>query len=240
MGDRTKLLRLAAGATFLAIAAVVVLVVVNAASNDGGGDTQLEGVAAANGLFEGIPQTQLILGDRGAPVELQEYGDLQCPVCKAYAEEILPPIIENQVRNGEASLAWRTYPILGEESVTASIAALAAGEQGRGWNFIEIFYRNQGKERSGYVTGEFLEAVARAAGVPDMEKWREDRTLRVEDLGSEVASNTEEAKRLGFTGTPSFWIAGPDGYYKALGTPRSTVDLEEAIEEAAAGAAGSS
>src|SRR4029077_4520007 len=96
---RTKLLQLAAGAVFLAIVAVAVLIVVNSTGN--GGDTNLEGKAEINRLLTRIPQEMalsdqgLVLGDRKAPVELVEFGDLQCPVCKGYSEDVLPPIIEN-------------------------------------------------------------------------------------------------------------------------------------------------
>src|SRR5690242_14004314 len=100
---RTKLLQWAAAAVFLAIVAVAVLIVVNSTGN--GGDTNLEGKAEVNRLLKGIEQEGLVLGDQGiilgeqkAPVELIEYGDLQCPVCKGYSEDVLPPIIENQVR----------------------------------------------------------------------------------------------------------------------------------------------
>ncbi len=57
----------------------------------------------------------------------------------------------------------------------AAKAALAAGEQNRYWNFVELFYRNQGVENSGYVTDDFLENVAKGAGVPDIAKWNKDR-----------------------------------------------------------------
>jgi protein-disulfide isomerase len=228
---RGRLLQLAAGAAFLAIAAVVALIVVNAASNNGSGDTELEDVAAANRLFKGIPQARMVLGDPRTPVELVEYGDLQCPVCKAFSEEILPPIIENQVKNGGVSLTFRSYVIIGAESVPAGAAMLAAGEQGRGWNFLEIFYRNQGRERSGYVTEEFIEAVGRAAGIRDFAKWNRERKSKA--LEDEVDATTQEAQELGFTGTPSFAIKGPKtNGLEALGTPQSTDALEEAIEAA--------
>ena len=89
-----------------------------------------------------------MLGDPKAKVELIEYGDLQCPVCKAYSEEVLPQIIENQVKKGKAKLIFRNFTIIGPQSAPAGAAALAAGAQGRGWNYLELFYRNQGKENS--------------------------------------------------------------------------------------------
>src|SRR5205085_3853082 len=115
-------------------------------------------VKQVDSLVNGIEQTELMLGDPKAPVRLVEYGDLQCPVCKTYSEEILPAVVEKQVRNGEASLTFRNFTIIGPQSPDAGAAAIAAGMQGRGWNYLELFYRNQGEENSGYVTDDFMEA----------------------------------------------------------------------------------
>jgi protein-disulfide isomerase len=225
---RTKLLQTAAGAAFLALAIVLVLIVVNASSG-GGGDTEIDGAAEVNRHLRGIPQQGLVLGDPEAPVELVEFGDLQCPACAGYTEEILPPVIAGPVKRGEAKISFRNFAIIDEDSVPAGAAALAAGAQGRGWNFVEIFYGNQGREGSGYADDEFLEAVAKAAGVKDLAKWNQDRAS-AED---EVEKTSEEARELGFTGTPSFAIKGPktEGL-EPLGTPSSSEGLEEAIEAA--------
>ena len=227
---RTRLMQLAAGAAFLAIAVVLILIVVNSSSSDSGGDSTLEGAADVNRLLAGIPQDGMTLGDPQAKVQLVEFGDLQCPVCAAYAEEILPSIIENQVKNGEVKVDFRNFTIISEESVAAGAAALAAGEQGRGWQFVELFYRNQGPEASGYADDpEFLKAVAKAAGVKDLARWNAER----DQLTPQVEKTTEEAQKLGFDGTPSFAVKGPGASgMEAIGTPRSTGDLEAALEAA--------
>ncbi|HEU4739836.1 MAG TPA: thioredoxin domain-containing protein [Solirubrobacterales bacterium] len=227
---RTKMMQLASGAVFLAIVVVVALIVVNSSSSDSGGDAEnIEGAAEVASALKGIPQNAMVLGDPKAPVELVEYGDLQCPVCKGFAEEILPPIIENQVKNGEAKIDFRNFTIIGPQSVDAGAAALAAGTQGRGWNFVELFYENQGAENSGYADDAFLEAVAKAAGVKNIAKWNEDRKL----LRAEVEETSQEAEQLDFSGTPSFAIEGPSTKgLETLGTPSSTGAFEEAIEAA--------
>ena len=226
---RTQLLHLAAGAAFLAIAFVVALIVANASSGGDGGDTNLEGASEVSQSLRGIPQEGLLLGDPDAPVELIEFGDLQCPVCAGYAKEILPPIIESQVKKGEVKIEFRNFTIIGPQSTDAGAAALAAGAQNRGWNFVELFYRNQGGENSGYADDAFLEAVAKGAGVKDFAQWNDDRA----EFTAEVEETTAEAQKLGLGGTPSFAIKGPstDGL-EILGTPDSTSALEEAIEEA--------
>jgi protein-disulfide isomerase len=220
---------MAAGAAFLVLAVVLVLIVVSASGDGDGGDTRIEGAAEVSGQLQGIPQQGMVLGDPSAPVELVEYGDLQCPVCAGYAEEILPPIIEGQIRKGEARIEFRNFTIIGEQSPPAGAAALAAGEQGRGWNYVELFYRNQGEENSGYADDDFLEALAEAAGVKDLRRWNADRRKLI----SEVEKTTAEAERLGFSGTPSFAVRGPGTKgLEPLGTPESTGALEEAVEEA--------
>ncbi|HKO39555.1 MAG TPA: thioredoxin domain-containing protein [Solirubrobacterales bacterium] len=227
---RAKLLQVAAGAAFLALAVVVVLIVVNASGGGDGGDANLESAGEVNRSLRGIPQEGMLLGYPGAPVELVEFGDLQCPYCAAYAEEVLPPIIENQVKKGQVKIGFRNFTIIGPESADAAAAALAAGAQGRGWNFIELFYGNQGGENTGYAGDEtFLEAVAEGAGVEDLAGWNEDRA----DLAAEVEEINAQARQLGLEGTPTFAIRGPkaDGL-EVIGTPGSASALEEAIEGA--------
>jgi protein-disulfide isomerase len=227
---RERLVKLASATTFLAIVAVAVLIVIDQSQTDGG-DTSLEGVAAVRSELSGIPQQGLVLGAATAKVRLVEFGDLQCPACKGFAEDVLPQAVDSKVRSGEARIEFRNFTIIGEESVDAAAAALAAGAQDRGWSFVELFYRNQGFENSGYVDDDFLTAVARAAGVPDLAEWnamrRSKRTI------GRVAAERAEAERLGFGGTPSFAIEGPttDGL-KPIATPTSAGDLEDAIDEA--------
>lgn len=225
---RQRLLQLGAGAIFLAIVIVVVLIV--ATSGSGGGDaSNIEEKAEVNRLLAGIPQTEMILGDPKAPVELVEFGDLQCSVCKYYSEHVLPSIIESRVKKGEVKIEFRNFTIIDQDSIPAGAATLAAGKQGRGWTYLELFYRNQGEEHSGYVNDEFLEAVARGAGVKDLARWNRER----KQLVPEVEKTTAEAHGFGFSGTPSFAVKGPKSKeLELLGTPESTGALEDAIEKA--------
>jgi protein-disulfide isomerase len=227
---RQRLVKLASATAFLAIAVVAVLIVVGQSQTEGG-DTSLEGVAAVDSDLRGIPQRGLVLGSPGADIILVEFGDLQCPACKEFAEDVLPRVIESKVRGGQARLEFRNFTIVGDESVDAAAAAIAAGQQGRGWSFVELFYRNQGFEQSGYVSDEFLAQLARAAGVRDVEAWNAARRHR--RTIDRVAAESAEARRLGFGGTPSFAVEGPatDGL-EPLGSAPSAEDLEAAIDEA--------
>jgi protein-disulfide isomerase len=229
---RLRLIKLGSAAAFLAVVLVAVLIVVS--SGGSGGDAgNIQGVSEVNRLLDGIAQKGMVLGDPKAKVTLLEFGDLQCPVCKGYSEEVLPQVIESQVRNGKAKLSFNNYTIIGPQSTPAGAAAIAAGEQGRGWNFIELFYRNQGAEDSGYVTDEFLTAIARHAGVPNIARWNRER--KAKQATEEVERTTAKAEELGFTGTPSFAVSS-----QASGNKLNTVEangsaetLEAAIAEEA-------
>lgn len=237
---RRRLLQLGSAAAFLAIVVVAVLIVVSQ-SESGGGDTSLEGTAEVRRELAGIPQDELVLGDPGAPVTLVEFGDLQCPACKSYAEEVVPDLIDSKVRGGEARIEFRNFTIIDEDSVPAAAAAVAAARQGYGWDFVDLFYRNQGIEGSGYATDEFLAEVARGAGIRDIARWNADRKSR--RVLAEVSADTAEAERLGFTGTPSFAVEGPGtngtngtNGLEALGT-LNAAELEAAIDAARRGPA---
>lgn len=229
---RQRLLKLGAAVAFLAIVAVAVAIVV---SQSGGGGGSAGGTAAdvslVRGELAGVPQSGLVLGQPGAKVTVFEYGDLQCPVCKAYSEEVIPKLIESEVRSGKAKIEFRNFTIISEQSVPAGAAAIAAGRQGRGWNYVELFYRNQGEERSGYVTDAFMTKIAKGAGVPDLARWNRERKSKA--VVDQVKATTSEAERLGFSGTPSFAVQGPaSAGMKTLGTPESAGAIEEAISKA--------
>jgi protein-disulfide isomerase len=230
---RQRLLQLSAGGVFLAIIVVVVVIIVagSGGGSSGGDASSLADKGEVGKLLSGIPQSGTTLGKPSAPVKVYEYGDLQCPFCKANAEEVTPEIIENQVRNGEVSITFHNFVIIGPDSIPAGEAALAAGGQGKAWNFIELFYRNQGEENSGYVTEEFIESVGKEAGIPDLATWNKER--KSGKFKKQVENTTAQAGKLGFEGTPSFAVEGPKSKgLELIGTPETTGQIEEAIEKA--------
>ena len=209
--DRTLKLSLLVGLT--AVLAVVVLIVVSQ-SGDSGGDTEISSGELSE--LAGLQQQGDTIGDPAAPVTIVEFGDLQCPVCKAYSEQVIPEILAGPVEAGEARLQFRNWTIIGPDSRTAAIAALAAGEQDRMWDFITLFYENQGAENSGYVTDEFLRGIAEEAGL-DIPRWEEDRADS--RWNAELVAVDREAGQAGFDGTPSILVRGPGGEAPLEGVP---------------------
>ena len=158
--DPARTRQIASGVVFLAVCVVGVLIVISQAGGGSGGDTNLEDVGLVKQQLQGIEQHGTVLGDPHAKVKVIEYGDLQCPICKGFSVDVAPDLIDQVVRKGTASYDLRQFTVIGPQSTVAAKAALAASAQGRYWNYVELFYRNQGTEESGYVTDPFLTAIA--------------------------------------------------------------------------------
>jgi predicted DsbA family dithiol-disulfide isomerase len=109
--------------------------------------------------------------------------------------------------------------------VAQQVAALAAGRQGKGWDFIETFYRDQGEEGSGYVTEAFLQNIASRVPGLDVARWISDRGDAA--LAAEIAADGEAAESAGLRGTPSFLIGRTGGALTVLDDQTS---LDAAIE----------
>jgi protein-disulfide isomerase len=225
--------RSALGAVLAAGALAVTAVGLHASAAVAGTPSHaVKGAAAVDALVGKVPQHGLTLGEPGAPVELIEYGDLLCPICKDYSEGVIPQLIATQVDKGKIKLTFRNFLIIGPQSSDAATAALAAGEQGRGWNFIQLFLRNQQQEGTEYATGAFLQRIAVAAGVEDIARWNEERgSVELHQQGE--ATSAEAERKLHFEGTPSFAIRGPGTRgLEALGTPRTAKEFAGAITAA--------
>lgn len=225
--DMGKIIGAIVGVVVLAVVVVVVLSVT-------GGDSKTSTTKDSSGidkLLSGIPQSGTLLGDPDAKVTLVEFADLQCPACKQYADQVLPDIISGPVKNGTANFDLHQWAILGPDSTTAAMAAYAAGEQDRYWQFIENFYANQGHENAGYVTDDYLKEIAEKAGVPDLDKWNKDRA----DEGrweQQLADTDDQAAELGLTGTPGFAIQVGDGPLEVLNDTGSAEAIIKALKNA--------
>jgi protein-disulfide isomerase len=237
LGRRSGRIKGAVGVIAVALVAGVAVVV---ASVVGGGGAEASAAKGGVGYAPGgVVREGLALGEPGAPVVLYEYCDLLSPICGQYQSAVLPKVIRDEVDTGKARIVFRNFEIMGAGSPAAAQAAVAAGEQGDGWPFIEAFYRGRGKRDTGSATDAYLEATATAAGVEDLARWNAARVGGAAQ--AQAAASTAEAERLDLIGTPSFAVRGPgtdglqvlEGLEKIRRTSAVAAALDRAIEEAA-------
>jgi hypothetical protein len=177
-------------------------------------------------LFAGIPQEGVDLGRSTAPITLEVFIDLEDPTSRWWFREDLPEIIHAYVRTGVLQLRYHAFkrntywPAVFVEQQTA---ALAAGAQGRLWNFVDTFFYEQGEELTHYVTESFLEGIARQTPGLNLALWRtERRTGRREER---TTLEDQTARALGLHVTPAFRIGKSGGNLSIL-TARTTIQYE--------------
>jgi peroxiredoxin/predicted DsbA family dithiol-disulfide isomerase len=156
-------------------------------------------------LLAGIQQQGNTLGDPKAPVTVQYFGDLQCPACKLFTLSTLPSLIEGYVRTGKLKIEYRSLETATRQPgvfAAQQIAALAAGRQNKMWNFIELFYQEQGREHSGYVTKSYVQGLAQQVSGLNLIEWT--AAQNDPELARTLTTDAQAARSAGINGTPTF------------------------------------
>ncbi len=138
-----------------------------------------------------------VRGSKDAPVQFVEFADYECPYC----QQVNPLIQKLQEEYGDKlSFAYKDFPLpMHHRAQKAAEAARCAGEQGKYWEYHDVLY------------------YSRMLDVPDLKKHAqvlkldEVRFAKCLDTGTEaeaVKKDLEEGKKLGLSGTPSFFVNG--------------------------------
>lgn len=194
--------------------------------------TGVAGIADTAAMLDGIPQHGNMLGSPKAPVQLVEYADPQCPYCAVYAVNVLPTLIHDYVRPGRVQLVYRGLGFLGQDSGTALSVATAAGLQNRLWNVIDLLYRNQGAENSGWVTDSLLRSIVTGAGADADRVFAERGSTGV---GSTMKTWSTLAQNAGVNGVPAFFYGRRGGplnklTLSAIAVPEFRAALDQALK----------
>jgi protein-disulfide isomerase len=211
------------GVVAVVVVAIVAIVVATSKSKNPATESSLpkttaaknESVREVEGLLNGISQKGNVLGNPNAPVTLQYFGDLECPICRQFTLAVLPGIVQNEVRKGKLKIEYLSMETATREPSVfrnQQTAAYAAGKQNKGWYFVELFYHEQGQESSGYVTEKYLQGLAQQVPGLNLAKWQQDRGDRA--LEAQVLGDIKRANEIGFTGTPSFMLGKSGGELK--------------------------
>jgi protein-disulfide isomerase len=234
---RDRRLRMIGGVIVLAVAILAVAIAVSSGGSSSGGGLQKgkqqsQTVASVTSLLGGIPQNGATLGNASAPVTMIYFGDLECPICRDFTVNGgLSPLIRNEVKQGKVKIVYKAFQTATRDpSVfkTQQVAALAAGEQQRFWDFAELFYREQGAEGSGYVTDSYLQNLAKQVPGLKLSQWESDRNNST--LANQVASDVQAGTTAGVQGTPTLVFTGPKGQ-TAIGTIATYSQLQQAVKK---------
>ena len=175
------------------------------------------------------PADQAALGPVDAPVVLVEWIDFRCPFCAVFTNEVFPTLVGEYVDSEQIRIEVIPVAFFGDESTDAAVAAHAAGEQGKFFEFMEVVYASAPESGRAELPRERLVELAVEAGVPDAARFAGD--LEREDLRRKVSLDTVMAQQVGVSSVP-FFVIGESGFAGA-----QPVDVFRGfIDQAVAGA----
>ena len=139
-----------------------------------------------------------VRGRADALVTLVMWTDYQCPFCK----RVQPTIEELRKQYGKnLRIVMKHNPLpMHNRAMAASLAAEAAGKQGKFWQMHAKLYQDPRA-----LTDETIEGYARALDL-DMKRFK--RALQNPELEKQILAEQTQGSTLGARGTPAFFING--------------------------------
>jgi protein-disulfide isomerase len=137
-------------------------------------------------------------GPATAPVTIVEFTDYECPHCGRAA-----PVMRDIEREfGERlRVIHMHFPLSGHiHAANAARAAVAAGRQGKFWEYHDLLFANQTQ-----LEQNDLERYATQLGL-DVNRFRAD--MQSPEVEGKVAADRREGERLQIDGTPTLFING--------------------------------
>jgi protein-disulfide isomerase len=136
----------------------------------------------------------MVAGNPDGDVTLVEFFDYRCSYCKRVA----PAILTLAEDDPGLRFAMMEFPILGDESVYASRAALAAAKQGMYWEMHAAMI-----QFAGSYNEQTVRAIAADVG---LNANRLIADMASPEIDSVINRNYELAQALGINGTPAFIV----------------------------------
>ena len=143
-------------------------------------------------------------GDPGARVTVVEYSDFQCGYCARAAEDVADFLKDYK---GKVRFFYKQFPLSFHKwAEEASIASLCVHDQAseKFWKIHDAIFEKQGEIKVADA-GETFAGMARGLGV-DMKKY--DECVKSEETRRRVASDMNEGRSIGVSGTPTFVVDG--------------------------------
>ncbi len=148
-----------------------------------------------------------IRGEIDAPITLIEFGDYQCHFCNVHFHNTEHSLLENYIDTGKVKMIFKDFTIIGPDSINAAHGAHCANDQGKFWQYHDILYNNWTGENNGWASSDNLLRFAQEIEL-DIELWSD---CMIEARHSQIiTASSKNARDLGITGTPAFFVIGPE------------------------------
>jgi protein-disulfide isomerase len=208
------------------------LIVAISTQEEGEAKVEIAGINDAQRLFAGMPQEGDRLGSDNAPVTIQIFNDLQCSDCREDFLSTIPTLAEDYARPGDAKLLYRHYSNSINTEQLGFYGAEAAADQGYGWQYTYLFFRNQDEAERFGIDQDFLASVAGGVEELDIPEWEEaleEGSGSNGAIAERLAGYEELGRGLGIRVRQGMIVTGPNGTETLQDGP-SLGQVERAIE----------
>ena len=216
------------GLALLALGYAVVNISTQAESTE---VVHIAGIEEAQRLFGGVPQEGDRVGSSDAPVTIQVFNDMQCSSCRDDYLSTIPTLVEDYARPGDVQMLWRHYSNAENPEEISFYGSEAAAEQGYGWQYTYLFFRNQDEAEKFGVDDEFLESVAGGVEELNFPEWKEalERDGQADGpIAKRLESYEALGQNLGVRVGQGMILSGPGGT-ETLQEGPSLTEVETAI-----------
>ncbi len=139
-----------------------------------------------------------VRGVNSAPITIAEFSDFQCPFCSRVGPTLQKVM---QVYGDKVRIVWKNNPLaMHKDAPLAHLAAAAASEQGKFWQYHDKLFANQQHLKR--------DDLIRYAGDLGLDTARFTKVMDSDTYKGKISADANEAITLGVTGTPAFFVNG--------------------------------
>ncbi len=141
-----------------------------------------------------------VKGQKNAKVTIVEFSDLECPFSARFH-----PVLEEVVKAypKDVKVVFKNFPLgFHKNAKPAAKATMAAGEQGKYWEMVDIVLKN-GKQ----LGSEKYEEFAKEIGL-NVDKFKKDLASKDAEYEQIIKDDMGLASKVGVRGTPTFFLNG--------------------------------
>lgn len=154
----------------------------------------------AAGSSQSLTRERPVLGNKDAPVLIEEFSDMQCPACAT-----ISPQVEKAVKNNPsiAKMSFFHFPLPQHPFAFAAAEAVeCAGDHGKFWDYLNLTFLNQ----KGLNQDSFL-PMAKTLG---MDEAQFQSCLTSGKKREFIKQDIAEGKKRMLAGTPTIYVNGKE------------------------------
>lgn len=175
-----------------------------------------------------------MVGSQNASVTLEEFADFQCGSCAA-AHPIMNEI--KSLYGSRIKFVYRNYPLsipAHDKAYEASVAAEAAGLQGKFWDMQNLLFTNQQAWTAAPTYKQIWKGYAEKIGI-DVAKWETDMAGIA--AKGRVDADLQRGKAAGVSSTPTLYINGATVPYTEMSVPKLKAIIDAELQKTQGGGA---